>query len=66
MIEQWQKQVNSEWFTNLKENILKEGGTWMWPDAGFRYVLKEGKFVGESEEADDALKAILPDNDPNV
>lgn len=61
----WKKEVNSKWFNQMK-NYLADGGTWIWPDTGFKYRLQEGKFIGESEEANEALRSILPVNDPLI
>lgn len=64
-LEPWKKEVNSLWLTNLKET-LKEEGVWVWRATGYKYKLRDGKFIGETEEARDALKKILPDNDKNI
>jgi hypothetical protein len=61
----WQKEVNSQWLSSMKD-VLKDNGVWVWGATGFKYKLHDGKFIGETTEASDALKQILPDNDINI
>ena len=64
-LEPWQKEVNSQWLSAMKEE-LKDDGVWIWKANGYAYKLHDGKFISESEEANEALKQILPDNDANI
>ena len=60
MLPDWQKEVNLQWIGQVK-TTLKDGGVWIWPAMGFLYKMKDGELVGETEKADKALQAILPD-----
>jgi len=59
MLELWQKEANAKWLEQVKAT-LKDDGVWIWKSTGFIYRLKDGELVGDSEVADEALKAILP------
>lgn len=58
-MEPWKKEVNLEWINQMKR-VVKEGGVWVWPDTGHKYILQDGEFVGTTDEAVEALKEILP------
>jgi hypothetical protein len=59
MLENWQKEENLKWLKKVAQT-LKEGGVWVWQSTGYMYEYVNGEFIADTEEANQALKNILP------
>jgi len=54
MLQSYQFQANED-YINQMINTTNEGGSWIWPDAGEVYTIKQGKIFGKKH----AIKKIM-------